>query len=122
MFVRSSKYLQALVDRDEALTTANRALTEARRMKLERDQLRRELQESKDDYLHRLLFRRVAVNLHAPEMTVEGVLAAVYNDSIVVRHATTVIGTGATEQLVGDQVIPQSQIGWVTDLSGAVRS
>ena len=95
------------------------ARNESRRRKVEIEQLTRELQAERDTYLHRLQLKRVGVNLHAPEMTVEGVLIAVYSDSIVLKHASTIVADGAVEQLVGDQVIPITQIGFITDLSAA---
>jgi hypothetical protein len=123
MLVRSSKYLEALTRRDEALTTAERALKEARRWKHEAEKLAREAQEAKDDYLHRLLFKRVVVHVKVPEISIDGILAAVYSDSIVVKHAKTMISPVDVEQLEGDQVIPLIQVAWVQDISlGNVRA
>jgi hypothetical protein len=119
MLVRSSKYLEALVRRDEALTTAERALKEARRMRLDVERLTRELQESKDDYLHRLLNQHVIVHVKEPEMSIEGHIIGVYNDSIALADARVPITpAGDIERLDGTQIIARSQIGWVSELRG----
>lgn len=117
MLVRSSKYFDALVKLHHAEAEALHASAQARQRKVEIDQLRRELQESKDDYLHRLLFKSVIAHLKS-EVSIEGVLIAVFDDSVILQHASMPLtAAGDIEQLDGNQVIPRTEIGWVQELA-----
>lgn len=118
MLVRSSRYLQALVERDHAQVVAEQARRKAREVQAENDRLRREAQEAKDDYLHRLLHQHVIVHVKEPELSVEGFIVGVYNDSIAVQNARVPITpAGDVQQLDGLQIFPKTQIGWVTELN-----
>jgi len=117
MLVRSSRYLKALVELDHALIVAEQAKKKTREVQIENERLRREAQEAKDDYLHRLLHKHVIVHVKEPEISIEGHLVGVYNDSIVLMNGRVPITpAGDIQQLDGSQVIARDQIGWVSEL------
>lgn len=65
-------------------------------------------------WFNRLVSRTVAVHLTDDE-SIQGVVAGVYSDCVVLRHAAY-LSREAREKLDGDVVVPRERIAWIQTL------
>lgn len=65
-------------------------------------------------WLNRLTSKTVVVHLSTDE-SIRGVLAGVYSDCIVLRHAAY-LAPNAVDKVDGEAVIPREKISWMQNL------
>jgi hypothetical protein len=66
-------------------------------------------------WLNRLTARTIAVHLTDDE-SIRGVVAGVYRDCVVLKHAAYLSPNGSIDKLDGETVIPRERIGWIQTL------